>query len=107
MSASKPCATARWSRSTPNTGGWACRSSPSTILSPQAALLFNGVKQGANGIEVAIADRQKPLEMLAKRFAVMKEQVEVDVSDKHAQGLAEIMARHSAAAPLRKGYSDD
>ena len=79
----------------------------STQLSPQAALLFNGAKQTVHGIEVAIVDRQKPLEMLAKRFGLLKEQVEVDFTDKLAQGLADILGRHDAAAPLRKEYSDD
>lgn len=70
----------------------------STQLSPQAALLFNGAKQTVHGIEVAIVDRQKPLEMLAKRFGLLKEQVEVDFTDKLAQGLADILGRHDAAA---------
>lgn len=73
-------------------------------LSPAAALLFNGAKNGPNGIEIMMQDRAKPLEMLAKRFGLLKEQVDLDLSDRLAQGLVEILNRHDAAAPLRKGY---
>lgn len=74
-------------------------------LSADQAMLYAGAKQTQHGIEIAMQDRAKPLEMIAKHLGLAKEQVIVDTSDRLSAGLTEILARLDAAAPIRRGVS--
>lgn len=76
-----------------------------TFLSPEAAMLFNGAKQGPHGIEIAMQDRAAPLAMVAKHMGLTKEHVVLDTTDRLKAGLAEILGRLEAAAPLRLSAS--
>ena len=68
-------------------------------------MLFNGAKQTVNGIEIAIVDRAKPLEIIAKHLGLGREQVAVDMSDRLSAGLTEILGLLDAAAPIRRGIT--
>lgn len=68
-----------------------------TNLSPQARLLYNGVKETRQGREVLMADRQKAIEHVARRLGLMKEQIEVEASDSFAALLRHINTVGSAA----------
>lgn len=70
-----------------------------TRLSPQARLLYNGVKVSQSGTEILMADRQKAIEHVARRIGLMKEAVTHDVSPALAAFL-EGMKRGGSSAPL-------
>jgi hypothetical protein len=74
-------------------------------LTEAQAMLFNGAKQTQHGIEIAIVDRAKPLEMVAKHLGLAKEQVAVDLSDRLSAGLTDILGRLDAAAPIKRGIT--
>jgi len=68
-----------------------------TTLSPQARLLYNGVKETRQGREMLMADRQRAIEHVARRLGLMKEQVEVEASSSFAILLQHILTSGSAA----------
>ena len=74
-------------------------------LTAEQAMLFAGAKHGANGIEIAMQDRAKPLEMVAKHLGLAKEQVLHDTTDRLTAGLVDILGRLDAAAPIRRGIT--
>ncbi len=81
-----------------------------TKLSPQARLLFNGVKQTKSGTEIIVADRQKALEHVARRLGLMKETVQHDIGTGLGQLLSAIKSTGSAAplsAPDAHLHPDD
>lgn len=75
-------------------------------ISPQARLLYEGVHETAQGKKILMADRQKSLELVARRLGMLKDKVEHDVSDPMAELLREINAQGSAA-PLREDDPDE
>lgn len=81
-----------------------------TKLSPQARLLFNGVRQTRSGTEIIVADRQKALEHVARRLGLMKETVQHDIGTGLGQLLTAIKSTGSAAplsAPDAHLHLDD
>lgn len=69
-------------------------------LSDQARLLYEGVKETKNGIEVIMADRAKNLELVAKNLGMLKDEVKHDVTDRLGTLLQTINAKGSAS-PIR------
>lgn len=69
-------------------------------LSAQARLLYEGVKETKNGIEVIMADRAKNLEMVARNLGMLKDEVKHDVTDRLGTLLQTINAKGSAS-PIR------
>ena len=73
-----------------------------TKLAPEVKPLFQGVKITANGAEIILADQAKALENLAKRYGLLKEQVEVETGGQLSALLREIQVRQSQAPIVRK-----
>lgn len=71
-------------------------------LSPQARLLFSGVKETRHGVEIIMADQQKNLELVARRLGMLKDEVKHDVTDRLAE-LVQSINRTGSAAPIRSG----
>lgn len=71
------------------------------VISPQARLLFRGVKETKNGIEILMSDQDRNLEMVAKRLGMLKDVLAHDVTDPMADLLKEIASKGSTA-PLKK-----
>lgn len=51
-------------------------------LSPQARMLYAGVKQTINGIEIKMADQDKALENVARHLGMFKDKLELSGDDK-------------------------
>lgn len=69
-------------------------------LSAQARLLYNGVKQTANGLEILTADRQKAMEHVARRLGLNKEAVVVETGGALAAWMASLKTTGAASAPI-------
>ncbi len=81
-----------------------------TKLSPQARLLYNGLKVTANGFEILTADRQKAMEHVARRLGLNKEVVELEAGGELASWIASLKTTGAASAPIGhkpRSISDD
>ena len=79
------------------------RFADTSTLSPEAATLFEGVKETRNGIEFLMASKEKAFDILAKHKGLLKERVEHDVSD----GLAQLLGRVQGTAFPIGGRGDE
>ena len=66
-------------------------------ISEQARLLYNGVKETKNGIEILMADRQKALELVARNLGMLKDVGVADITGALADLVREINAKGSTA----------
>lgn len=71
-------------------------------LSPQAALLYDGVKITKEGIEVLKLDRAKAMDNVARHIGMFKEKVEVDLTVTSSKELDEIYKSKMAETMHKK-----
>ncbi len=71
-------------------------------ISEQARLLYNGVKESRNGIEIFMADRQKALELVARNLGMLKDVGVAEIAGPLAELIREIN-KTGSTAPINDG----
>lgn len=77
-----------------------------TKLSPSAAILFEGVKETRDGIQILMPSREKALDLLGKHLGLSEKTKEAGI-DAMARALADIASRGSAMPVATRTIEDD